>query len=49
MELRARVQNNHLDVALADKQDQDAPKPKFKAFAGSTGQVCQHPSPVVAR
>lgn len=39
MELRARVQNGNLDVALADKQGEPAPKPKFKAFSGGGGQT----------
>ncbi len=39
MELRARVQNGNLDVALADKQGEPAPKPKFKAFSGGAGQT----------
>ena len=39
MELRPRVQNGNLDVALADKQDQPAPAPKFKAFSGGGGNT----------
>ena len=39
MELRARVKNNSLDVGLQDKQTEDAPKPKFRAFGGSGGQT----------
>lgn len=39
MELRARVQNGNVDVALVDKQGEPAPKPKFKAFSGGGGQT----------
>ena len=38
MELRERVKNGNLDVALSDKQGEPAPAPKFKAFAGGSGQ-----------
>ena len=37
MELRDRVKNGNLDVALNDKKDEPAPPPKFKAFAGGGG------------
>ena len=34
---KQKKKTGHLDVALANKEGEEAPKPKFKAFAGGGG------------